>query len=136
MVEVCFCVILRQKGLDVSGNAMQTTFSLNCSIFTQARIIRQSCLCHGAELQINCWQSSHKSPAQLQLQVPERRNPANQIKFQTQDNLFMRLQRTFDWLGSGYWVSSLLYVINELQTAGCAYCIKVYLSLKTAKTFI
>ena len=72
--------------------AMQTIFSLNCSIFTQTRIIRQSCLCHGVELQINCWQSSHKSPAQLQ--VPERRNPANQI--QTQDNLFMRLQRTFD----------------------------------------
>ena len=57
--------------------AMQTIFSLNCSIFTQTRIIRQSCLCHGAELQINCGQSSHKSPAQLH--VPERRNPANQI---------------------------------------------------------
>ena len=57
--------------------AMQTIFSLNCSIFTQTRIIRQSCLYHGVELQINCWQSSHKSPAQLQ--VPERRNPANQI---------------------------------------------------------
>ena len=94
---VLFCVKRTSMYL-----AMQTIFSLNCSIFTQTRIIRQSCLCHGAELQINCWQSSHKSPAQLQLQVPERRNPANQIKFQTQDNLFMRLQRTFDWLGSGH----------------------------------
>ena len=69
---VLFCVKRASMYL-----AMQTIFSLNCSIFTQTRIIRQSCLCHGVELQINCWQSSHKSPAQLQ--VPERRNPANQI---------------------------------------------------------
>ena len=101
---VLFCVKRASMYL-----AMQTIFSLNCSIFTQTRIIWQwqCCLCHGAELQINWLQSQVASPAPGPREEKPRK-PNSGLKIIYLWDCSEPLTR--------FW--SLFYATNEVQTEG------------------